>query len=33
MKKKLAPLIEEYNKKILIAIRTCNQIFLKKFIH
>ena len=27
MKKKLAPLIEEYNKKILIAIRTCNQIF------
>ena len=27
MKKKLAPLIKEYNKKTLVAIRTCNQIF------
>ena len=27
MKNKLAPLIEEYNKKTLIAIRTCNQFF------
>ena len=31
MKNKFAPLIEEYNKKTLIAIRTCNQFFLKKF--
>ena len=27
MKKKLAPLIEESNRKTLIAIHTCNQIF------
>ena len=33
MKKKLAPLIKEYNKKTLTAIRTCNQIFKKDFIH
>ena len=30
MKKKIALLIKEYNKKTLIAIRTCNQIFFKK---
>ena len=33
IKKKLAPFIEEYNKKTLIAIRTSNQIFQKNFIH
>ena len=33
MKKKLAPLTKKYNKKTLIAIRTCNQIFKKDFIH
>ena len=32
MKKKLALLIEEYNKKT-IAMHTCNQIFFKKIIH
>ena len=33
MKKKLSPLIEEYNKKTLIAIRSCNKNFKKNFIH
>ena len=33
MKKGLAPLIEESNKKTLIAIRTCNQISQNNFIY